>query len=93
MSLRVELEKNLEQRFREKAMTRFGYSKGSIKKATEAAIRKWTEQEQAIKPRRSGKSGVDLLVGLLADTKIKGKKTSVELQHESKNLWTKISKD
>jgi hypothetical protein len=46
MVIKVELDKNLEQSFRQTAMKRFGYSKGSIKKAAEAAIKKWTMEER-----------------------------------------------
>lgn len=44
MSLRVELGEELEKKFRELAMKRYGYSKGAIKKATETALKRWTEE-------------------------------------------------
>ena len=44
MSLRVKLDKELEKKFRELAMRKYGYSKGSIKKAIETAIREWTKR-------------------------------------------------
>ena len=92
MSLRVELDRELEKKFREAAMKRFGYSKGSIKKATEMAIKNWSEKEITTRPtKKKGKSGVDLIVGGLAH--LRGKKTSVELQHDAKKLWTKIAED
>ena len=90
MGIKVDLDDELEKQFRELAMKKFGYSKGSIKKATESAIRMWTEEEKFQPPqkkKKNGKSAVDLLVGLLADTKVKGKKTSVQLQHETSKLW------
>jgi len=43
MSLRIELDKEFEKKFRELAMKKYGYSKGSIKKATELALKRWTE--------------------------------------------------
>lgn len=43
MSLRLELDKELERKFRELAMRRYGFAKGSIKKAAETAIKRWTE--------------------------------------------------
>lgn len=90
MSLRVELDRELERKFREIAMKRFGYSKGSIKKATEMAIRKWSSDERVptTKPKNNP---VYLIVGGLAH--LKGKKTSVELQHEAKRLWIKAAED
>lgn len=95
MSIRLELDRELEKRFRETSMKRFGYSKGSIKKAAEIALEKWITEETLTKPepKKTFRSPVDDIVGLLADTKVKGKKTSVELQHESKKLWSKITKD
>ena len=44
MSLKVDLNKDLERKFRQLAMKRFGYSKGSIKKATHHAIELWTKE-------------------------------------------------
>jgi hypothetical protein len=90
MVIKVDLDKNLEQSFRQTAMKRFGYSKGSIKKAAEAAIKKWTIEEgeaaQSVQNERRQKGNpVDLIGGGLAH--LKGKKTSLELQHESKIVW------
>ena len=39
--LRIQLPKELERLFREMAMKRFGYGKGSISLAAQEAIRKW----------------------------------------------------
>ena len=47
MSLRLELDKELERKFRELAMRRYGFTKGSIKKAAETAIKRWTETSEA----------------------------------------------
>ena len=86
MVIKVDLDAKLEKRFRELAMKKFGYSKGSIKKATETAIRKWaTEETVAEKKGEKKSSSVSLIAGGLAH--LKGKKTSVELQHEVKELW------
>jgi hypothetical protein len=84
MGIKVDLDEDLEKEFRELAMRKFGYSKGSIKKATESAIRQWTATEIQAKPasmgsRKQKKSGTDLLTGLLKNVKHKG---SVEEQHE-----------
>lgn len=86
MSLRLEVEESLEERFREAAMKAHGYGKGALKKAAAEAFEFWVNME--------GKNGlaevedpVKLMEGILS--KFKGKYTSVQLQHESKFLWTK----
>lgn len=92
MGIKVELDENLERRFRQLAMKRYGYSKGSIKKATESAIQQWTEsqyQTRAFDYRKGEKdeekrSAVDLMTGLLKDAK---HKNSVQEQHEIRKLW------
>lgn len=87
MSLRVELDKELERRFRELAMKRYGYSKGAIKKATELAIKKWTEEASLERPSKEIKDPLKLIEGGLSH--LRGKFTSVELQHEATKIWTK----
>jgi len=52
MVLKVHLNKELEKRFREIAMRKFGYSRGSIKKATSFAIESWTKE--SLKEIKSG---------------------------------------
>ena len=44
MVLKFELDKDLERRFRESAMRKYGYSKGSLKKASEDAIKDWLKK-------------------------------------------------
>ena len=41
MVLKFELEEDLENKFREAAMKKFGYSKGSLQKASKEALRTW----------------------------------------------------
>lgn len=53
MSLRLELDKDLERKFRELAMRRYGFSKGAIKKAAETAIKRWTETSEAGKKEKN----------------------------------------
>ena len=81
MVLKVELE----HKFREAAMRKYGYQKGSLQKATKEALSDWVHQQ----PTKVSK--VDdpfmLVRGILGH--LKGKKTSVQLQHEAKDLWTK----
>lgn len=44
MTLKVDLDKHLEKKFRQLAMEKFGYSKGALKKATHHAIELWTKE-------------------------------------------------
>lgn len=94
MGIKVELDERLEREFRQLAMKKYGYSKGSIKKATESAIREWTQAESGVRPRQlseerqENKSAVDLLTGLLKNTK---HNTSVEEQHAVRKLWIKAA--
>jgi len=85
MSLRLELDKELEDQFRKKAMEKFGHKKGSIKHASIEAINCWLHQTS--KPRKKKEDAVALIDGVLK--KWKGKVTSVDLQHESTKVWLK----
>ncbi len=85
MVIKLELERELERRFRELAMKRFGYAKGSIKKAAESAIKQWAKEAE-IPEKRRHRDSVGLMVGLLKNVK---HKTSVEEQHGIKKLWIK----
>jgi len=89
MSLRVELDRELEKKFRELAMRRYGYSKGAIKKATEIAIKKWTKEETFERPTKDIKDPFKLIEGGLSH--LRGKVTSVELQHEAMKIWAEKS--
>ena len=51
MVLKVNIDEKLELRFRELAMKKFGYSKGTLSRALEEAIIKWisdTESEEYV---------------------------------------------
>ncbi len=85
MVLKVVFEKEFEQQFREVAMRKFGFSKGSIKKASEEAIGIWVKQQSLALPKV--KDPIKLIEGILSH--LKGKYTSVELQHEAAKLWFK----
>lgn len=89
MSLRVELNKELERKFRELAMRKYGYSKGAIKKATELAIKNWTRESAFETPASDIKDPVRLLEGGLSH--LRGKMTSVELQHDAMKNWIRKS--
>lgn len=72
-TIKVELDEALAKRFRKRAMERYGYKKGTMKKALEDLIRKFSAP---------GKPDWGSLRGVL---KVKGV-TSVELQH---SIWAK----
>lgn len=88
MSLRLEIDEGLEKKFRELAMREFGYGKGSIRKASESAIASWIK-ERSKKPLKRVAEPIKLIEGGLSS--YKGKKTSVELQHEATRVWAKKS--
>ena len=85
MVLKFELEKELEHKFRETAMRKYGYQKGSLQKATKEALSSWIMQQSTRLPKV--KDPFKLVRGMLKD--LKGKTTSVELQHEAVKLWAK----
>ena len=84
MVLKFELEKEFENKFRESAMRKYGYMKGSLQKATKEALSNWIMQQSNKVPRVE--EPFKLVQGIL---NLKGKKTSVQLQHEVKGLWAK----
>ncbi len=84
MVLKVEFEKEFERKFRELAMKKYGYSRGAIKKASEEAIEIWIEMENRDLPKIE--RPVKNIRGIMKN--LKGKYTSVELQHETIKLWT-----
>ena len=85
MVLKLEFEKEFEQKFRELAMRKYGFAKGALSKASKEALKSWIKTEE--KPLPKVKDPIALLEGCLAH--LKGKYTSVELQHEAKKLWLK----
>ncbi len=85
MALKFELEKGLEHKFRETAMRKYGYQKGSLQKATKEALSNWLMQQSTEIPK--AEHPFKLIRGILRH--LKGKKTSVQLQHEAKELWVK----
>lgn len=81
--LRIQLPEELEKLFREMAMKRFGYGKGSISQAAQEAIRKWLGAE--LERDEFEGDPVKAIEGLLADIKV----DSVELQHLAGKIWVK----
>ncbi len=84
MVLKLVLDKKLEEKFREKAMRKYGFGKGSLKEAGEIAIEHWVKEEKEEKLPRV-KDPIKLIEGKLSH--LKGKYTSVELRHEASKLW------
>ena len=92
MIIKVELDKSVERRFRNLAMKRYGHSNEAIRKATEAAIKAWTTEQQGAKI--SGRDEtIDEPVALISGGlgHVRGKKTSVELQHEASETWERLA--
>ena len=85
MVLKFELEKELEHKFREAAMRKYGYLKGSIQKASREALSSWIIQQSTKIPKVD--DPFKLVEGMLSH--LKGKKNSVQLQHEATKLWAK----
>jgi hypothetical protein len=85
MVLKFELEKELEHKFREAAMRKYGYSRGSLQKAAKEALSSWVMQQSTRVPKVD--DPFRLVRGMLKE--LKGKTTSVELQHEAVKLWAK----
>ena len=72
----------MEKKFRELAMRKYGFYKGSIKKASEEAIQLWIQLEETVLP--TIKNPIHLIKGIMK--KIRNK-SAVDLQHESSQLW------
>ena len=83
--LRIQLPDELEEKFRILAMQIFGYSKGSLSKAAEEAIRNWLESIEIPKSQLPFENSVDVIEGLLKDVDI----DSVKLQHKITDIWIK----
>lgn len=83
MSIRIILGEELERRFREIAMRRFGYGKGALSKAAAEAITNWLQQSQASEKIEFVGDPVEAILGLLSDVDV----DSVELQHRAVEMW------
>jgi hypothetical protein len=84
MSLRVQIDAKLESKFREAAMKRFGFGKGSLSKAAQEAIMNWISANEK-ENLAFEKDPVEAIDGLLSDVNT----DAVKLQHSTKKLWTK----
>jgi len=80
--LRLQVKEELERKFREAAMKRFGYGKGALSRAAEEALQKWlasaSVEEEVFKA-----DPVEAIDGLLADIKL----DSMKLQHLAVKMW------
>lgn len=83
MVLKFEFQSDLEHMFRETAMKKYGYFKGSLHKASEEAFREWIMKNSGMVPKVD--NPFSLIEGILVN--LKGKKTSVQLQHEASKIW------
>lgn len=84
MSLRIQIDAKIERKFREVAMKRFGYGKGSLSKAAQEAIISWVSNVENEDVSFEG-DPVKAIEGLLKGVDV----SSVELQHESQKVWAK----
>ena len=79
--LRLQVRDDLEKRFRETAMRRFGFGKGALTRAAEQAFERWlsTAKENV----RFEGDPVRAIDGILGEMKL----NSVELQHSVRRAW------
>lgn len=83
--IKINVEDEVEKQFRETAMRKFGYSKGSLSTAAKDAFIYWVDKEKDILDIRSRvkRDPIESMRGILKHVK----KTSVELQHEVGKIW------
>jgi len=85
-SLKVIIGDEVEQQFRRVAMKRYGYGKGALSEAAEAALGEWSSREDSDVTMPPGlEDPVAALEGLLKRVRA----TSVELQHEASRIRVK----
>jgi hypothetical protein len=83
--LRIYLPEELEKKFRRASMENYGYSRGSLSKAAEEAVRSWVRTREASTNVTVPNEPVKVVRGLLRHVG----KSSVELQHESAKIRAK----
>jgi hypothetical protein len=79
--LRLQVREDLEKRFRETAMRRFGFGKGALTRAAEEAFERWLSM--AKENVRFEGDPVKAIDGILVGMKL----NSVELQHSVRKAW------
>ena len=78
--LKIHLPEELVKEFKKRSMEAFGYGKGSISKAGEEAIRRWTSEREGLSREWSTPpQSIRQFRGILKHVKM----SSVELQHEA----------
>ncbi len=82
-SLKVIIDDHVEKRFRRVAMRKFGYGRGALSDAAEAALAEWSSKED-LDENLTGEmeDPVAVIEGLLKEVK----ETSVRLQHEAPRI-------
>jgi hypothetical protein len=81
--LKIYLPEGLKNEFKKRSMETFGYGRGSISKAAEEAIQRWTsEREKLAREIPPPEDPVKILRGMLRH--VRG--SSVELQHEARKI-------
>lgn len=85
-SIKIQVSDETERKFRELAMRRYGFRKGSLSEAAEAAVSEWVRRQGSDEmreiARREIKDPVAAIEGMLSHVK----KSSVELWHEGAAL-------
>jgi hypothetical protein len=86
--LRLQVRNDLEKRFREAAMRRFGFGRGALTRAAEQAFERWLSS--AKENVRFEGDPVKAIDGILGEMKL----NSVELQHSVRKAWaSKVSRN
>lgn len=78
--LRLQVRRELEAKFREAAMRRFGFVKGALSRAAEEALEGWLARVDDV---HFEGDPVQAIEGLLSDVKM----DAVELQHWARQRW------
>jgi len=80
--LRLQVRDDLERRFREMAMKRFGFEKGALTRAAEQAFERWlSSAKEDVQFEGDPLKAID---GILGEMKV----NSVELQHSVRRAWS-----
>jgi hypothetical protein len=86
--LRLQLRNDLEKRFREAAMRRFGFGKGALTRAAGEAFEGWLSRTK--ENIRFEGDPVKAIDGILGSEEL----NSVELQHSVRKVWaSKVSRN
>jgi len=82
--LKVYLSEDLKKEFKKRSMETFGYGRGSISRAAEEAIQRWTSERETLMREfpPPEEDPVRMLRGMLKHVE----ESSVELQHEAKKI-------